>query len=312
MEASAGGLFKFPYSVILETIGCAACADARSEWRAIPRRIRIGRTFFMLFNFFNLRKLLGTAADKNQNGSPAEAALAGKNQLRHIAIIMDGNGRWAQQRGLPRAAGHRAGARTVEKIVAESVRIGLENLTLYCFSHENWKRPALELNAIMQLLEHFMVSSRKSIMENRVRLRVIGRRDGIPESALREMDKTLAMSAENDGLVLTLAINYGGRQELVDAARQLAQEAVEGKLQPSEISESEIAGALYSAGTPDPDLLIRTAGEMRLSNFLLWQLSYAEIWGTDVCWPDFSEELFHEAIDSFQKRTRRFGAVVKN
>ena len=157
-----------------------------------------------------------------------------------------------------------------------------------------------------------MVSSRKSIMENRVRLRVIGRRDGIPESALREMDKTLAMSAENDGLVLTLAINYGGRQELVDAARQLAQDAVEGKLQPSEISESEIAGALYSAGTPDPDLLIRTAGEMRLSNFLLWQLSYAEIWGTDVCWPDFSEELFHEAIDSFQKRTRRFGAVVKN
>lgn len=266
----------------------------------------------MLFKFFNLRKWLGTGASKNQNESTAEVSLAGKNQLRHVAIIMDGNGRWAQQRGLPRAAGHREGARTVEKIVAESVRIGLENLTLYCFSHENWKRPALELNAIMQLLEHFMVSSRQSIMENRVRLRVIGRRDGIPESALREMDKTLAMSAENDGLVLTLAINYGGRQELVDAARQLAQRAVEGKIQPSGIDEEQIAGVLYSAGTPDPDLLIRTAGEMRLSNFLLWQLSYAEIWVTDVCWPDFSEALFHDAIDSFQKRTRRFGAVVKN
>lgn len=238
--------------------------------------------------------------------------LTGKNSLRHVAIIMDGNGRWAQRRGLPRAAGHREGARTVEKIVAESVRIGLEALTLYCFSHENWKRPQLELDAIMRLLEHFMVSARPNIMNNNVRLRVIGRRDGIPESALQKMDETIAMSAKNTGLILTLAINYGGRQELVDAARKLAEEVQTGTLQPSEIDENRLESALYTAGLPDPDLLIRTAGEMRLSNYLLWQLSYAELWVTDVCWPDFTEEMFHTSISSFQKRTRRFGCVVNS
>ncbi len=237
--------------------------------------------------------------------------LCGRNPLRHVAIIMDGNGRWAQKRGLPRAAGHREGARTVEKIVAESVRIGLEALTLYCFSHENWKRPQLELDAIMRLLEHFMVSARPNIMNNNVQLRVIGRQDGIPESALKKMDETIAMSAKNTGLILTLAINYGGRQELVDATRKLAEEVKSGALQPSEIDENRLESSLYTAGLPDPDLLIRTAGEMRLSNYLLWQLSYAELWVTDVCWPDFTEEMFHDAISSFQKRTRRFGRVLK-
>lgn len=225
---------------------------------------------------------------------------------------MDGNGRWAQKRGLPRAAGHREGAKTVERIVTEAVRMKLEALTLYCFSNENWKRPKLELEAIMRLLEHFMVSSRPTIMKSNVRLRVIGRREGLPESALKKMDETVAMSASNTGLILTLAINYGGRQELVDAARRLAEQVAAGSLLPSEIDESRMAAELYSPELPDPDLLIRTAGEMRLSNYLLWQLSYAELWVTDVCWPDFTEEHFHQAIASFGSRVRRFGAVVKD
>lgn len=236
--------------------------------------------------------------------------LSGKNALQHVAIIMDGNGRWAQKRGLPRAAGHRAGVKTVERIVEESVRIGLRHLTLYCFSNENWKRPKLELEALMRLLEHFMVSSRGTIMQNDIRLKVIGRRDGIPAAILEKMDETIEQSSKNTGLTLHLAINYGGRQELADAARKLAQKAAEGMLNPNEIDEKLLESELYSAGTPDPDLLIRTAGEMRLSNFLLWQLSYAELWVTDVCWPDFSEEHLHQAIQAFQNRTRRFGAVV--
>jgi len=231
------------------------------------------------------------------------------NPLRHVAIIMDGNGRWAQKRGLPRAVGHREGANVVEKIVAEAVRLKLEVLTLYCFSHENWKRPQAELDALMALLEHFMVSARPKFTQNNIRLRVIGRRDGLSESALEKMDETLALTARNTGLTLQLAINYGGRQELVDAAQSLARKVKEGTLAPEEIDENQLADALYTAGIPDPDLLIRTAGEMRLSNFLLWQLSYAELWVTEVCWPDFTEEKLREAITSFQGRTRRFGAV---
>lgn len=231
------------------------------------------------------------------------------NRLRHVAIIMDGNGRWAQKRGLPRAAGHREGVKAVEKIVAEAVRLRIEVLTLYCFSNENWKRPKMELDALMALLEHFMVSSRPNFMEQNIRLRVIGRREGLPESALAKIDETIAMTGQNTGLTLQLAINYGGRQELVDAARTLAGKAQDGTLKPEEIDEDQLAAALYTTGIPDPDLLIRTAGEMRLSNFLLWQLSYAELWVTDVCWPDFDEAKLGEAITAFQRRTRRFGAV---
>lgn len=231
--------------------------------------------------------------------------------LCHIAIIMDGNGRWAQKRGLPRAAGHRAGAKTVERIVAECVRLGVENLTLYCFSSENWKRPKLELHAIMRLLEHFMVSSRPMMMKNNVRLKIIGRPDGIPVSALKKMEDSVNLSASNTGLVLTLAINYGGRQEITDAARKLAEEVAAGTLKAENIDEKTFSERLYTAGMPDPDLLIRTAGEMRLSNYLLWQLSYAELWVTDACWPDFTEELLHEAMNAYGRRVRRFGAVVK-
>ncbi|MDO4574568.1 MAG: isoprenyl transferase [Planctomycetia bacterium] len=233
-----------------------------------------------------------------------------ENTLKHIAIIMDGNGRWAQSRGLPRSEGHRRGAQTVRKIVEEACRIGLPCLTLYCFSHENWKRPPDELAALMFLLEQFMVSERETMVRENIRLKVLGRREGIPESALREMDETLRVTAGNTGLMLCLAINYGSRQEMTDMVRSIAHEVREGTLAPDAITEQTIQNHLYTSGLPDPDLLIRTAGELRLSNYLLWQLSYAEIWVTSKCWPDFDVADFHAAMENFQQRTRRFGAVT--
>ena len=231
--------------------------------------------------------------------------------LRHIAIIMDGNGRWARQRGEDRTDGHRHGADTVREIVTESVKIGLEQLTLYCFSSENWKRPEPELRVLMFLLEHFMRSERELMVRENIRLKVIGRREGVPESALAEMDESLRVTAGNTGMTLCLAINYGSRQEITDAARQIARKAAAGEILPDQIDEEFFAEHLYTAGMPDPDLLIRTAGEMRLSNYLLWQLSYAEIWVTDRCWPEFDIPLFHQAISDYAQRTRRFGAVVE-
>ncbi|MDO4570924.1 MAG: isoprenyl transferase [Planctomycetia bacterium] len=227
----------------------------------------------------------------------------------HIAIIMDGNGRWAQQRGLSRSEGHRAGAETVRRIVEESVRLGLRRLTLYCFSQENWKRPPLELEALMFLLRQFMVSERDLLQRQNVRLEVIGRRDGIPQETLREMDESVRLTAQNSGLTLCLAINYGGRQEIVDAARRLALLAKEGTLDPNDIDEQLFARHLYTRNAPDPDLLIRTAGELRLSNFLLWQLSYAELWVTQKFWPEFDVPLFHEALAHYRQRERRFGGL---
>lgn len=231
--------------------------------------------------------------------------------LRHIAIIMDGNGRWARGRGEDRPQGHRHGADTVREIVTESVKLGLEQLTLYCFSSENWKRPEAELAALMFLLEEFMRSERELMLRENVQLKVIGRREGIPASALAEMDASVAATAANTGLVLCLAINYGSRQEIVDAAREIAEKAASGELPPAAIDETLFAEHLYTAGMPDPDLLIRTAGELRLSNYLLWQLSYSEIWVTDRCWPEFTVADFHAAIFDYARRTRRFGAVVE-
>ena len=230
---------------------------------------------------------------------------------RHIAIIMDGNGRWARRQGLPRIEGHRRGAAVVRRITEECARLGMEQLTLYCFSSENWKRPADEIAFLMQLLEQYMVGERPLIMEQNIRVSVIGRREGIAESALREMDGTVAMSAGNTGMRLCLAINYGSRTELVDACRGIAHEVHCGKLSPDEISEETIAAHLYTAGMPEPDLLIRTAQEMRVSNFLLWQISYAEIWVTDLFWPEFDEALLHAAIRDFAARDRRFGGLGK-
>jgi undecaprenyl diphosphate synthase len=229
---------------------------------------------------------------------------------RHIAVIMDGNGRWAQRQNLPRIEGHRRGVASVRRITEECARLGIEQLTLYCLSSENWKRPQPEVNFLMHLLEQYMIEERSTIMENDIRVSVIGRRDDIPSATLDEMDKTIAMTTANHGMRLCLAINYGGRTELLDAVRKIAFEVQAGNGQASEVTEQTISSKLYTAGMPDPDLLIRTAGELRVSNFLLWQISYSEIWVTEKCWPEFEEHDLHTAIRSFSERDRRFGGLA--
>jgi len=228
---------------------------------------------------------------------------------RHIAVIMDGNGRWAQQQGLPRIEGHRRGVASVRRTTEECSRLGIDQLTLYCLSSENWKRPPEELEFLMHLLEQYMIEERSTIMRNNVRVAMIGRREGIAEDALKEVDRTIEMSRENTGLVLCLAINYGGRAEVADAVRRIAEEVRSGRLDPADVDEATIAAHLYTAGMPDPDLLIRTASEMRVSNFLLWQISYAELWVTERFWPEFDEGLLHQAIRSYAARQRRFGGL---
>ena len=228
---------------------------------------------------------------------------------RHVAMIMDGNGRWARRRGLPRVEGHRRGVQSVRTVVEESCRLGLQQLTLYCLSVENWKRPQLELDFLMALLHQYLLEERAEIMEQNIRFMTIGRRDGLPEEVLREIDENIRLSRDNTGLTLCLAINYGGRTELIDAARSLAEQVKQGTLEPARIDEEAFSNALYTAGMPDPDLLIRTAGEMRVSNFLLWQISYAELWVTERCWPEFDAETLHEALRDFARRERRFGGL---
>ncbi|MBX7169292.1 MAG: isoprenyl transferase [Pirellulales bacterium] len=228
---------------------------------------------------------------------------------KHIAIIMDGNGRWAQRQGLPRIEGHRRGVASVRRVTEECTRLDIEQLTLYCLSSENWKRPQRELEFLMHLLEQYMIEERATIMEQNIRVNVIGRRRDIPETVQREMQKTIDLSASNTGLRLCLAINYGSRLEIVDAVRQIAAEVQAGRLAPADIDEQTVANHLYTAGMADPDLLIRTAGEMRVSNFLLWQISYAEIWVTEHCWPEFRESDLHQAIRDFAGRDRRFGGL---
>ena len=227
----------------------------------------------------------------------------------HIAIIMDGNGRWAQRQGLPRIEGHRRGVASVRRTTEECARLDIAQLTLYCLSSENWKRPERELEFLMHLLEQYMIEERTTIMEQNIRVSVIGRRDDIPDSVQREMQKTISLSAANSGLRLCLAINYGSRAEIVDAVRRIAERVEQGQLKPGDVDESVVAGQLYTAGMPDPDLLIRTAGEMRISNFLLWQISYAELWVTEKCWPEFEEADLHLAIRKFAARNRRFGGL---
>jgi undecaprenyl diphosphate synthase len=227
----------------------------------------------------------------------------------HIAIIMDGNGRWAQQRGLPRIEGHRRGVQSVRATVEECCRLGIEQLTLYCLSIENWKRPRAELDFLMTLLRKYLLEERAEIMEQRIRFTTIGRRTGLPENVLNEIDENIRVSQKNTGMVLCLAINYGGRTELVDAVRDLAEKVRRGDLDPAAIDEETISQSLYTSHMSDPDLLIRTAGEMRVSNFLLWQISYAELWVTDKCWPDFDTDTLRQALDDFARRERRFGGL---
>jgi undecaprenyl diphosphate synthase len=237
------------------------------------------------------------------------ADVPAERRPRHVAIIMDGNGRWAQRQHLPRIEGHRRGVASVRRTVEEAARLHLGQLTLYCLSSENWKRPQRELDFLMHLLEQYMIEERSTIMKQNIVVRVIGRRDGIPAATLAEMDKTVELSAANSGTRLCLAINYGARGEIVDAVRRIAGEVQRGALSPELIDEETIASRLYSADMPDPDLLIRTAGEMRISNFLLWQISYAELWVTERCWPEFEIADFHQAIRDFASRDRRFGGI---
>jgi undecaprenyl diphosphate synthase len=238
------------------------------------------------------------------------AAVPRERWPRHIAIIMDGNGRWAQRQGQPRIEGHRLGVETVRMISEECANLDMEQLTLYCLSSENWKRPQQEIDFLMHLLEQYMIGERKTIMDNNLRVRMVGRRSNIPDQVLKELDQTVAMSRQNDGMWLNLAINYGSRAEIVDAVKGIAVKVAAGEIAPEQIDEEMISAHLYTAGCADPDLLIRTAGEMRVSNFLLWQISYAEIWVTDKCWPEFTEATLHEAIADFARRNRKFGGLL--
>lgn len=229
---------------------------------------------------------------------------------RHVAIIMDGNGRWAQQRGLPRIEGHRHAAGAVRETVETCARLGLSCLTLYSFSLENWRRPREEVNGLMALYAEYLASERQTILENDIRILQIGRREGLPAAVLRELDQTAGLSRDNRGLTLCLALNYGSRAEITDAVRKLAARAARGEIRPEQIDEPAISGALDTGGLPDPDLVIRTAGEMRVSNFLLWQISYAELYVTPVLWPDFRAAELYDALREYARRVRRFGGVV--
>lgn len=228
---------------------------------------------------------------------------------KHIAIIMDGNGRWAQQRGLPRTEGHEAGAESVRVITQECAKLGIEQLTLYAFSAENWKRPSREVNFLMRLLKRYLVEERDEINQNNIRFTTIGNTEKLPGGVRKEMAATKELSRPNTGTILCLALNYGGRDEIVRAVRRAARDAVEGRVKPGRITEESFSQYLDTAGMRDPDLLVRTAGELRVSNFLLWQISYAELYVTPWCWPDFRKEQLLEAIRAYGERERKFGGL---
>jgi len=239
----------------------------------------------------------------NPSGVPADKL------PRHIAVIMDGNGRWARERGFPRIEGHRRGSESVRACTTACVEAGVPYLTLYAFSKENWQRPANEVGALMVLLDRFLAERTAEILERNIRLRAIGHLQDLPDNARKRLEDTIAKSAGNTALTLTLALSYGARTEIVDAARQLAREAKAGTLDPESIDENAINSRLYTAGTPDPDLLVRTSGEMRISNFLLWQISYAEIIVTPKLWPDFGKEDLFDAMQEYARRNRRYGGI---
>ncbi len=253
-----------------------------------------------------------TTSNNSTTKSDPLADVPTDRRPRHIAMIMDGNGRWAQRQGQPRIVGHQNGATTVRKITEEAARLKIDQVTLYCLSSENWKRPADELEFLLQLLSQYLITERDTLMENNIRLKIIGRRDRIPADVQSEMDRTLEMTASNDGTTLCLAINYGARGEIVDAFRKIGNLIERGSLKPEDITEDLISQNLYTAGMSDPDLLVRTAGERRVSNYLLWQISYAEIWVTEKLWPDFSVEDMHDAIRNYSQRTRRFGGLASS
>lgn len=231
------------------------------------------------------------------------------NLPQHIGVIMDGNGRWAKRRGLPRSAGHKAGADALKKIVTEANNLGVKYITVYAFSTENWKRPQAEVDYLMNLLMDYLINAEKTLAGENVRIRAIGSRKELSDEMCRQIEKTEKLTADREGIVMNIALNYGGREEITNAVKTLCEDVCAGEIEASDICESDIENRLYTAGQPDVDLLIRTSGEVRLSNFMLWQVSYAEMVFVKKAWPDFKPRDLHECIRIFQGRGRRFGGI---
>jgi undecaprenyl diphosphate synthase len=243
------------------------------------------------------------------SANPTLSLEARANLPRHVAVIMDGNGRWAKARHLPRVEGHRRGADSAREIIRTAGEIGVKYLTLYAFSAENWNRPKDEVDALMKYLIHYLKSETSELNKNNVRLEVIGQIWRLPDNVQEQLRKTIATLSRNNGLTLVMALSYSSRLEIVDAVRQVAEKVKSGKLEPADITEKIISDHLWTRSVPDPDLLIRTSGEMRVSNFLLWQISYAELVVTPTLWPDFRKPQFFAALEEYAKRHRRFGGV---
>ena len=244
--------------------------------------------------------------------SPTASTLSAEARAglpQHVAVIMDGNGRWAKARHLPRIEGHRRGADSAREIIRSAGELGIKYLTLYAFSAENWNRPKDEVDALMKYLVHYLKSETKDLLKNNVRLEVIGQIHRLPENVQEHLAKSIATLSKNNGLTLIMALSYGSRIEIVDAVRQIAEKVKQGKLDPADVTEAIISQHLWTRNIPDPDLLIRTSGEMRLSNFLLWQISYAELVITPTLWPDFRKPQFCAALEEYAKRHRRFGGI---
>jgi undecaprenyl diphosphate synthase len=256
----------------------------------------------------SLQDLLEIVPAGSEERSLVEA-IDWKRLPRHVAVIMDGNGRWAKLRRKRRVEGHRAGIDAVRDVVETSARVGLEVLTLYAFSVENWKRPAAEVSTLMGLLKHYLRRELDTLLRNNIRFQVIGRMGDLPGDVQRELNRGIERTRGSSGLCFNIALNYGGRAEITDAVGRLLADVVANGKDPSSITEEAISSYLYTAGQPDPDLLIRTSGELRISNFLLWQIAYAEIWVTDVLWPDFRRKHLLQAIADYQKRERRYGGI---
>ena len=260
---------------------------------------------------YNVRMSLEQLLASIPPGPPGSPDLALARQISfdqlpaHIAIIMDGNGRWAAQRRLPRVEGHRAGIDSVRDVVETSARLGIDVLTLYAFSMENWKRPRTEVNTLMTLLKRYLRLEFAMLLKNNIRFHVIGRADELPPDVQSELESARRQTGNNSGMLFNIALNYGGRAEIVDAARR----AIAAGISADDLDERRFGGFLYTAGQPDPDLLIRTSGEMRVSNFLLWQIAYSEIWVTETLWPDFRRRHLLEAVVAYQKRDRRYGGI---
>ena len=248
-------------------------------------------------------------AKSGKSSLPPVESITLDNVPQHVAVIMDGNGRWAKERGLPRMAGHHSGMKAVKRITMAADRLGVKYLTLYAFSTENWKRPKAEVEFLMKLPQQFLEIELGELIEKNVQVRMMGNKEGLPPHTLEAVEEAIVKTKHNTGLVLNFALNYGSRLEMLDAVRSIVADVESGRLGLADLDEEMMENRLLTSGMPDPDLLIRTSGELRLSNFMLWQLAYSELWFTDVYWPEFTEAHFCEAVMEYQRRTRRYGGV---